>query len=250
MPRPRLLRYSLRSMLLVVLVLSVWLGYYANRAARQRRAVALVEELGGVAKYDYELHSDSERYKRPGRPTWLRKTLGADWFSRVILLKLGETSGSDDDIARLINDLPDIMFLDLHATPTGDSALRDVCALKELLFLNLKHTDITDEALRHLRECRQLADLSLDGTGVSDAGLVYLSRLENLVGLSLDDTNVTDAGLAHLMDLPSLSMLTLNGTKVTDAAVREILTSGGSSHLMVEHKGRYRYQALVETLDQ
>ena len=54
MRTPRFFRYSLRTMLVVVLVLSVWLGYYANRAARQRRAVDEIRELGGQVFYDYE----------------------------------------------------------------------------------------------------------------------------------------------------------------------------------------------------
>ena len=47
----RWLRFSLRTMLVVVLVSSVWLGYQANRAARQREAVKALRVRGVVAAH-------------------------------------------------------------------------------------------------------------------------------------------------------------------------------------------------------
>jgi len=39
-PRRRWLSYSLRTLFVLVTLLCVWLGLYANRAERQKRAVA------------------------------------------------------------------------------------------------------------------------------------------------------------------------------------------------------------------
>ena len=48
------LRFSLRSLMLLVLILAVFLGWRANKARQQRRVVAAVEAYGGWVHYDYE----------------------------------------------------------------------------------------------------------------------------------------------------------------------------------------------------
>ena len=51
--RPKL-RFSLRLLLLVVTLLSLWLANQANRAKRQKLAVSAVQEFGGQVRYDYQ----------------------------------------------------------------------------------------------------------------------------------------------------------------------------------------------------
>ena len=56
-PKRRFLRFSLRALLLFVVVLSVPLGWFAwemQRARRQRVAVDRIWELGGEVFYDYK----------------------------------------------------------------------------------------------------------------------------------------------------------------------------------------------------
>src|SRR5689334_19696866 len=52
--RRRWLRYSLRTLFVLVTLLCVWLGLWANRAERQKRAVAWFKAHGGEVHYDYE----------------------------------------------------------------------------------------------------------------------------------------------------------------------------------------------------
>ena len=46
-PRRRWLQISLRTLLILVTLLSIGLGWVVNRGERQRRAVAALEEMGG-----------------------------------------------------------------------------------------------------------------------------------------------------------------------------------------------------------
>ena len=50
------LRFSLRGMLVVFTAVALWLGWQANRASQQRRAVAYIEAHGGSVAYDWEFN--------------------------------------------------------------------------------------------------------------------------------------------------------------------------------------------------
>ena len=201
--KPRWLRYSLRSMLLVVLVLSVWLGYKANQAAKQRRAVRTIYELGGQVGYDFAY----TEYRQPPGPAWIHKLLGIDWFNAVVDVDVIDFTVDDHQLAALIGDLPDIKHMDLTDTTVNGEGLEHVASLRQLETLSLGDTHITDANLRHLRRCRALTALWLYRTGITDAGLVHLSGLKNLKYLSVEYTKVTDEGVARLQaELPNLEI--------------------------------------------
>jgi hypothetical protein len=68
----RWLQFSLRTLLVAVTLLAVWLGLWTDRARRQRVAVQRVRELGGDIRYDYE----NQKGGQPPGPEWLRRLLG------------------------------------------------------------------------------------------------------------------------------------------------------------------------------
>ena len=198
-PKHRRLRYSLRTMLVVVLVLSVWLGWMANRAAKQRRAVDEIRELGGQVYYDYERdENDAEiRIPRPvpPGPAWLRKLVGTDWLADVIVVRLRDVT--DKELA-LLEDLP---------------------GLKRLF---IRGRNVTDAGLAHLGTLDKLDYLEVEKFDISDDGLQQLSGLKNLEFLVLRDIGVTDAGLDHLESLSGLERLYLERTQVTAEGVNRI----------------------------
>ena len=53
--KSRWFRFSLRTLLLLIAVLCVWLGIQVNAARRQREAVAAIQSAGGSVVYDYEI---------------------------------------------------------------------------------------------------------------------------------------------------------------------------------------------------
>ena len=77
-PKRRFLRFSLRSLLLVILVLCVVLGWKVERARR-----------GPPNEWDGGVQC------RPSGPVWLRKQLGREFFDDVVEVDLLWTQVSD-----------------------------------------------------------------------------------------------------------------------------------------------------------
>ncbi|MFC1596696.1 leucine-rich repeat domain-containing protein [Planctomycetota bacterium] len=187
----RRFQYSLRTLLVVMLLVSIgmsWLAVRRHRVRRQREAVEAIKELGGRVQ--------SEEGTQV--PPWLRELLGDDFF----FLK--------------------VHTIDLNATPVTGARLEHLKGLKYLRMLDLNGTQVTDAGLEHLKGMTSLQELNLNGTQVTDAGLEHLKRLTSLKRLWLDNTQITDAGLKRLKGMTNLQGLTLSNTQVTDAGVDDL----------------------------
>ncbi len=194
----RYVRFSVRGLLVLVLVIGVWLGWIVHQARVQRYAVATIKAAGGSVNYDWEW-SDGKSFPggKPWAPRWLTDLIGVDVF--------GHVTG---------------VFLYTSSTPT-DEVIVQVGRLTRLELLGLGPS-ASDKGLEHWKGLTNLSVLDLSSTQVTDAGLAHLKGLTNLFFLSLDSTQVTDAGLAHLKGLTNLSFLSLHGTPVTDARLKEL----------------------------
>ena len=196
------LRFSVRSLLVLVLVVGSLLGWLIYRVRAQCEAVAAIQKAGGFVVYRWKWRNGSvDRLGKPGVPGWLLQWLGPDFFYGVkrvdLVADFGD--GADDRLMIRVAQLRDLEALNLH----GDK-------------------DVTDVGLAHFEGLNQLRALDLSKSGVKDAGLIHLKGLTNLWYLSLDDTGVTDAGLSHLRGLSNLKVLRLNGTMVSGVGVREL----------------------------
>ena len=160
MPKRRWLRYSLRTMLVVMLVLSVWLGWMANKAARQREAVALVRQLRGSVIYN----DGSNRgvingiipppavvVETPPSEGLLHDILGHDWFYDVWIVGLIGTEVTDDQLGTIAEGLPGIEFIDLEATTITDAGIEHLSCLKKLGTLDVERTNVSANAIAELR---------------------------------------------------------------------------------------------------
>ncbi len=165
--RRRWFRFSLRTFLVVVTVLAVWIGWYVNRAEKQRRAVKWVKENGGEVRYDFQLNGP-EPIPEPGLG-WFRDLIGIDYFADVLLVKL-----VSDEVIDL--------------TP-----LR---GLPKLTHLGLTGTQVSD--LTPLSGLVNLENLWLYGKQVSD--LTPLSGLVNLEYLDIQGTQVSVEDAERLQD--------------------------------------------------
>ncbi len=206
---------SVRALLIVVLVLGAWLGWFVRNARIQHEAVAAVQRAGGSVAYDIDWRNEGfNPYARPWTPMrlldgklwgtkWLIDHLGIDYFGSVVTVDL---------IPRRAND----------AARATDATLALVGQLGRLDHLRLTGTAVTDAGLVHLKGLSGLRGLQLGNTQITDAGLAHLKGLTELHELLLFNTPVTDAGQGHLQALPSLVLLDLAGTKVTDVGVIEL----------------------------
>ena len=152
-PARRWFQYSLRSFLILLTALAVWLGVVVNRAREQREAVKAIEALGGHIIYDWSIVEwhDGGTYtmdiaRKPPAPVWLRRIIGDDFFQDAVVVHFwGEWASHEEFEERILDAVPHLQRLrrlktagvffsreDLFSTATIEkvkSALPD-CELK------------------------------------------------------------------------------------------------------------------------
>ena len=179
--RRRWLQFSLRTLMVLAVVVSVplgWLGTSVRQARIRREAVSKIQELGGTVFYDYDRDIDP----RPNGLKWAWDLLGDDFFL-------------------------DVDSIDLQDCPVTDVELVRLQPLTHLRYLDLTNTHVTDAGLGHLKGLRQIERLEVRSTRITDAGLEHLRALSRLYELHLNGTQVTDEGVGKLQKaLPSLEV--------------------------------------------
>jgi hypothetical protein len=221
-------RFSVRTMVVLVLVAGLGLSWVASKfraARRQREAVEAIVKVRGEVDYGQQsrvVHwalGQRLRFGPPPRHAWLRDRLGDDLFESVTVARLtGQGPATDSDAAYLAA-LPDLEEVCIDHVPITDAGLAPLAGLAKLRRLRLTDVPITDAGLAPAPRWPRLTDVTLDRTRVGDAALAYLGRMSQLRMLSLQWTRVTDAGLAHLKDLRRIEWLDLTCTDVTDAGL-------------------------------
>ena len=184
-------QFSLRTLLLFVLVLSLlasWLAVTLEQTRRQKAVLAHLAEYDHVAYWRYGYLGKGEANEIP--------------LGYVIDLRLWgdqRSAPKDDDLAHLVG-LTELQALTIQNCP-----------------------GVTDAGLVHLGKLSKLEDLDLNHcTNVGDGGLEHLKGLSRLESLNLAGTRGTDAGLEHLKGMTSLRTLFLGGTQVTDAGLERL----------------------------
>ena len=191
-PRLRWFRFSLRTLLVAVLVLSLPLSWFAvklDRARRQSEAARTIIERGGQVVYGWERNQDP--FFEPS-PTNLRTWLGNDFFDKVELVYV---RGTRLECLSCLTDVKDLILVDIT-----DCELNYVKGLSKLETLDVARTQITDAGLTHLRRLVSLTSVNLNRTQITDAGLEHLKGLKNLRRLDLKGTQVTPEGAKKLQE--------------------------------------------------
>jgi hypothetical protein len=212
----RRFQYSLRSLMLVMLLACIGMSCvsaWMHRVRRQKLAVEAIKELGGQVEYDLTW-----------RPEWFRSVLGKDAVATVVGVTFPDVFASSETDAGLkhLKGLQQLQKLNLDSTQVTDAGLEHLKRLPKLRVLNLCRTLVSDAGLEHLKGLTHLQDLNLRHTRVTDAGLEHLEGLTQLQQLNLWNTNVTDAGLECLKRVKQLHRLVLVDTKVTDEGVKRL----------------------------
>ena len=194
-PRRRFLRFSVRGMIVVVLLIGGWLGWFVWSARTQRQAVAAIEKTdGNTVLYDWQWKNGTNLVGgEPWAPKWLLQSLGIDYFNNVAAVCVVSPS---------------------------EKQLIHVGELRRLQHLTLCEPDMSETSLAHLRGLTKLSQFHLLANHVTDADLAHLEQLTNLPNLSeiaLACPQISGSGLAHLKRFRKLSILDLEGTAVTDS---------------------------------
>ena len=160
-PWRRFLRFSVRGMIVLVLVIGAGLGWIVRSASIQREAVAAIEKAGGGVFYDW--HWNNVKLI-PAGPTWAPRwavdLIGEDYFrSRHRRLA--------------------------HRDVGTDATMAQVGQLTRLERLNVDRCPVSDAGLASLKGLTELSELVLSGTRITDAGMANLTGLTKLVDLDL-----------------------------------------------------------------
>jgi hypothetical protein len=268
-PRKRLLRVTVRGLLILILVLSVGLALTVTQARRQEAAIAKISRHGGMVGYDYNYWEDRGNYPPwpggdppaprwlrlwgliggggrerarlgwpnddPPAPRWLLDHLGPDYFRRANFVSLAEFHQKPRAIPDLafLEDLPDVGVLDLESTAFADPELAHARPLKLIRFL-AKDSSLGDEGLAHLADQAELWEIGLSGTRVTDRGLTHLAGMPRLRFVDLSRLKITDAGLAHLSHLTKIEHLMLAETQIGDDGMSRLAGLGNLKVLSLE----------------
>ncbi|HUG67163.1 MAG TPA: hypothetical protein VMM76_05405, partial [Pirellulaceae bacterium] len=79
-------RFSLRTFLLVITALAVWLGLIVSRAQKQKIAVDVVTKLGGSVYYDYQFLKEGTTLNLPGGTSKLQNGTIITWGASTIVV--------------------------------------------------------------------------------------------------------------------------------------------------------------------
>lgn len=217
----RWFRFSLRSLLIFVMVAGTGLAFFQqwdNRAKRQRDAVAkLSSNIANTIWYENNVDPENDP---PPVPRWLRGLLGFDHFYNVDYVGLSEAT---DDELRLLANFPNLSRLCLYSTPErtgiGLGHLQSLERLKDLTLFDVPA--LNDRSIEAVGSIRGLQHLQFQcGNNVTDAGLTNLARLSNLKSLSLKcGLRISNLGLAQIGHLSKLEYFDLDLDDATNATI-------------------------------
>ena len=259
-PPRRWLSFSVRTLLVLITLVGIWMGLRVNAARRQEQAVAAIQKLGGWVRYDFELDPQTDK-RIPGAKSWVPKPVldrtGLDLFHDVVHINmvynddgkrldnrqvtdavkfqlaafprlrellLKESQATDECLAAAgsLSQLEKLYCWDAaELTDLGTSHLRRLTRLKHI---HVSRSQITDESLRTFGAMWQLEELSLQENHFTDRGLSYLKKLKHLKSLWVDlgKSDISDSGLVHLEGLPSLEVLAVQHSRVTPAGIEKL----------------------------
>jgi hypothetical protein len=242
----RWLRLSLRSALVAVSLLAVGFGWYANRALRQRRAVALILAQGGKVFYLSQGSSTSQPLPFPA----IAKYVGIDFVDSVVHVDLLGPQFDDTDL-HLLHDLPSLQWLQLYETKVTGSGFAKMPLFRSLEQFTSRRSPLTDQGLSHLcgsalrsitiddapvtdggiasLPASTLQEVQIYGVAITDKAMEHLATCQNLKLLFLHNVPVTDRGIAHLSALRRLCNIRLWNVPITDQA---LLTFADHSSLL------------------
>jgi hypothetical protein len=234
-PWRRYLRFSVRGLIVVVMVIGVGLGWIVRQAHVQRDAVAAIKLDGGEVLYDWEWSNGNySPGGKPWAPGWFVDLLGVDYFGHVASVRLSPMATAPDAGIAHVRGLTRLEHLALIATSVSDDGLAHLKGLTRLSLLTLAGTSITDSGLTHLKGMASLDLLDLSDTRITDGGLGSLKMLTNLSTVYVNDTQVSDDGLVHLKALANLSELWLEGSRVSDLGLARLKGLTKLSRLYVQ----------------
>ncbi len=216
-PRPRWFQFSLRTLLVLMLILPISLGWLAQarmKSQRQWNAVYQLRQLGAEVLSAPGSDLNVSSISVPQRaPAWQR-LIGIDLPVHLNHCFCQSDTFSDED-ALPLKELPHLQSLSLLRSQLTDETSATIGRLKELKILNYGSSHLTDKSLSQLAKCPQLEALVFINVPVTDQGLSALENHPALRLLVCHSPLITDAGIASVATCQNLEELTVSSELLT-----------------------------------
>lgn len=147
-------RVHLRTLLIGVTVLSIWLAVVVHPARQRERTIDVLKLMGSEVTFDYQWsskHAWRPDAKSPGSPL-MKSLLGDKYRANVVEIQLFAGQG-------------------MRPERFGDSHAKQLPQFSELEWLVLMDTKMTDEGLSQLGSLKKLKRLDIDGSATTQAGV-------------------------------------------------------------------------------
>ncbi|MCX7425911.1 MAG: hypothetical protein NTW96_09880 [Planctomycetia bacterium] len=212
----RRFQFSLRTLLLFVLVCAVQCSWWAvtmRKVKTQREAREAITRLGGSVGYDYEyehwkahdFETGFQEQPVPPGPELLRAVAGDDLFDTVMTVSFygcvtSSTEGrldpaiTDDDM-EILSAFPRLREGHFIFQPITDRSLETLSRFREIESVDLYGTQITDRGLASLANLPRLKQIGIGGTPASVQGIAAIrERLPALESVEVDAAQLQAAG--------------------------------------------------------
>jgi hypothetical protein len=155
--RLKRLQFSLRTMLIVMTLLSILLVFWVLPSERQRRAVKEIDRLGGVWKFHGEATEKGWQFPKSGQSSTIR--WWSHYFSNVDAMHLEHAPAATVDWKAF----PHVTKIDLLWVTISESEATQISHLKELQSLKLQGCEMNDEAIFSITRSKTLRELVIYG---------------------------------------------------------------------------------------
>jgi hypothetical protein len=220
-----LFRFRLRTLLVLMLLVSVacgYLGKHPYRKSIERPIVARIEAAGGEVDYDYQWSVDGRSNHggvAPGPPL-IRRLLGEDLFASVAHVMLPPTA-SDDDL-QLACQLPELKGVILYGQGFTEDPASALAQATQLELLELHRRNLSPAGLLQLRNLPRLKHIRLF-EGTSTGHVQAAAQLPQLETLRIVRSNTNGTGIASLRDATKLERLEIyQCPNLNDAALHSL----------------------------
>jgi hypothetical protein len=238
------LRFSLRTFLIVVTLVSLAFGFFFNSVQNERRAASAIAEAHGDVVYDWQIRppdADADTPPKPPGPQWLRHRFGPHWFDRIVEVRLnGYANKSDKNrfavVAPHLAKLPSLRSLTLWGEEFDPNDYRLLSELTQLESLLVRQeNELLPQHAAAIARLTGLRDLRLSDIKTSPEALRELAKLPRLEKLNITcfyhDPNaggvqtryqLRDEAAEALAAFPMLKSLMLFQTRITDKGMEKL----------------------------
>jgi hypothetical protein len=241
-----LFQFTLRELLLLVLVAAVvlsWWKVHHNQRVRELEIVEaneyfmdwseeyrgpkILEKLLGTSWLDdfvvqtaYSCDFDAEKERVDRCIPYLPKCVGLEKISIQDCYDEQQGFVTDEVVAKLAL-LTRLQTLEIPCSKITDAAMEPISRFPKLTVLDISHTPVTNHGVR-LLESLPLEKLNLCSTKIDDAAVESLVRMKDLLELDVSGTKLTDQAIPAFEKMTQLESLDITDTEISEQGYEEL----------------------------